>query len=309
MSCLVETRVDWSALREKLLGTPGTASAPPWVKLPSPPVTLLRCVQKAQQPNVAPADLARIIETDAGLTCQILRRVNAASEGVSSAIKSIDEAMARLGVRRSVMYLITEAMKQSLRSGMSKVLNLNNFAASNLERALFARRVARYLGTDEELAFAAALIADCLLPVVTNQASRTYLRFLDDRSQAALSLIDFEKREFGWTHPYTTAAIFSGWGFPDDLVCTVALHHSSSSVMENAVLQRTAGAAAAIASLIPDQLNQEPDGIRRLLELPKRLPGIDVLTIAAEIDEEFREISPELQNPFPLIRRMTAKRR
>lgn len=308
MSCLAAPPVNWSEVKQKLIGKPEVRAMPPWVKLPSPPVALLHCMRKAQEPDVAPCELARIIERDAGLTCQILRRVNAAAEGFAQPARTIDEALVRLGVRRTAMYLLTEGMQQAMRSGSSKLLNLNNFAASNLERGLFAKRLARHMGVDDELAFASALIADCLLPVVTNQASRTYLRFLEGQLTTAGSLVEFEKKEFGWTHPFTTATIFSSWGFPDELVCAVALHHCCGTLAENPLLRQTTAMVVAMAALLPEPINQEPDGLLRLQRLLERFPGFDLTETARLVEQDFQMAAPDMQNPFPLSRRLARRR-
>lgn len=300
--------LDWSRLRESILCVTDARPVPPWVKLPSPPTALLRCMQKAQDPNASAADLAPFIEKDPGLTCQILRFANASIHGFAQPAQTVALALSRLGIRQTLLYLTGEVMKQAMKASSSKLLNINNFAASSLERALFARHVARLLDADEDLAYCAALIGDSLLPVVTNQAFRTYLRFAEGQASGPSRLIEFEMKEFRWTHPWMTATIVHSWAFPDDLTCCIALHHTGLQLLENPTLRHTAAAAVAASGLLPDQLPQEPDGLRQLWELDQRVPGFDLKEVARAVDEEFRETSPELQNPFPLVRHLARRR-
>ncbi len=305
MAATIETSLDWKSIRETLLNVPTARPTPPWVKLPSPPTALLRCMQRAQAPDATASELARILERDAGLTCQILRRVNSASAGVTTPIQNVAQAIARLGIRATVNFLTTEVMTQVMKSSSSKLLNINEFCTSNLERALFARHLARFLGADEELAFSAALIADSLLPVVTNQAFRTYLRFCEMPAHERPRLVDFEKKEFGWTHAWTTAVIFQGWSFPDELVCCVAMHHGGLQLLEHPTLRQTSAAAVAISSLIPDQIHQENNGLTQLQKIPNLVPGFELLDIARLVEAELRELTPTGDVPFSLARRLS----
>lgn len=308
MTTTVSATVDWTQLRQSILSKDSGQPAPPWVKLPSPPTALLRCMQKSQDPTTAAADLAPIIEKDSGLTCQILRYANSSIHGFAQPAQTVALALSRVGIRQTLIYLTAEVMNQAMKASSSKLLNIKAFAAANLERALFARRIARFLGADDELAYCAALICDSLLPVVTNQAFRTYLRFAEGQSSAPARLVEFEQKEFRWTHAWMTASIVHAWGFPDDLTCCVALHHKGVRLLDDPAMRCTAAAAVAAASLIPDQLPQEPDGLRQLGELNSRIPGFDLKEMAELVDLEFRETSPDLENSFPLVRQLSRRR-
>ena len=67
---------------------------------------------------------------------------------------------------------MTKSVERALRSRESKMINLRSFWMNNLERALFARHVARLLKTDAEVAFAGAMLQDFLLPALTNAPPR-----------------------------------------------------------------------------------------------------------------------------------------
>ena len=77
-----------------------------------------------------------------------------------------------LGIRRTKLTLITVATQNALPVRQLKLLNLATFWNTNLERAIFARRIARLMRVDEELVFAASLLQDFLLPVLTRSCGR-----------------------------------------------------------------------------------------------------------------------------------------
>lgn len=298
----VATRIDWAVVRERMLGKRDPRHMPPWVKLPGLPNSLMECVRKANDPEIGIKELGKILERDAGLSGQLLRHVNSAASGFSHACSTPGEAMTRLGIRGSVLYLLTEGMKHVMKSSRSKVLHVPSFWCENLERGLFARHIARLLGADEEMAYAGGLLCDCLLPVLTNQASKSYLRFLgaDDGKR----VVDFEDVEFGWDHALATALIFHGWQFDAELVCCVGLHHKGETLLTVPDLRNTSATAVAIATLLPEQLRQEPGCGRRLQKIAETLPGFDLLEIAEQVDQEFREAAPEADNPRPLLGRL-----
>lgn len=296
--------IDWTSIQSELLGKRDQKLLPPWVKLPSLPSAIMECVQKSQDPDVAPRELGEIIEKDSGLTCLLLRHVNSAASGFQHKARTAPEAITRLGIRKSVHYLVTVGMNEVMKSCKSKLINFQGFWCSNLERSLFAREVARLLKTDEELAFAGAMLSDCLLPLVTNSASRTYLRFLSLEEKTRPRLVEFEDKEFSWDHPTATALLIAGWGFPADLVCCVYLHHKGLDLLKHPQLRQTAAAAVAISGLLPDQLFQETHGLKLLARLQAAWPQFDLQQIAERVQERFAELAPGTQNPFPLQRRL-----
>ena len=299
-----EQSVDWDQVRDTLLGQRNQSVLPPWVKLPSLPLALMEFTQKAQKANIDAAELGQAIEKDAGLTCQLLRHVNSAAAGFQGQASTAQDAIVRMGVRGSALYLLTIGMNQVLKSSESKLVNFDGFWCANLERALFAREVAEFLGADSELAFAGAIVSDCLLPLMTNRATQTYVRFLSGQDKQPTPLTAFENQEFGWNHAEATACLLIGWNFPSDLVCCALLHHKGLEIFQNPQLKRTAAAAVAVAGLLPEQLRQDPHGLKALQKLQQAWPKFNLRALGEAVERRFAEIEPGVKNPFPLLRRL-----
>ncbi|MBW3542076.1 MAG: HDOD domain-containing protein [Planctomycetes bacterium] len=300
--------IDWDGVWERWMGRRGSSALPPWVKLPSLPAALMEFTQKAQDPSVGPGELGRIIDKDAGLTCQLLRHVNSAAAGFGQQARTAQEALVRMGVRGASLYLLTTGMDQVLKSSQSRLVNFAGFWCANLERALFAREVAGLLGADRELAFTGAMLSDCLLPLLANKATQTYVRFLEGQKATPRSIIGFEENEFGWNHAEATACLLSGWKLPRDVICCVLLHHKGLAMLKDAELRRTAVAAVAIASLLPDQLQQEPSGLALLWRLEQSWPSFRLEALAERVAARFAETETGVTNPFPLARRVRRPR-
>lgn len=224
-------------------------------------------------------------------------------------VTSVQQALVLLGIRTTRLYLTTSGIKQALKSSSSKLINFQNFWATNLERALFAREVAKLMKADAELAFTAAMLQDFLLPLLTNQLLDTYLDFTSNRDQFS-SLAGFERDKLRWDHSEAAAQVMHAWHFPDELVCCVGLHHRGLGILEDDQLRNTSAAAVAISSMIPDPLRQEVKGIEKLVELESNWREFRLLALAEKVDAEFQAMAIQTKNHFSFLRvcRQTLKR-
>ncbi len=167
----------WTALREAKLALLEGAVLPPDLKLPILPQAISEFSQKAANPEANPKELAQIVESDAGLTCELLRVVNSAATGLKCKVNSVAQAINLLGIRNASLLLTTTAVKSAMSSRKSKLINFQLFWNTNYERALFARDLAETFHADRELAFAGSMLQDFLLPVLTNELLDFYVSF------------------------------------------------------------------------------------------------------------------------------------
>lgn len=291
--------IDWPGIRTSVLGNECCTDGIPKVQLPVLPAAVTEFSQRADDPDCNIEDLATIVESDTGLTCQLLRSVNASSNGLKHQIASPHHAIASLGIRRTKLHLITAALQNALPARKLKLINLQSFWNANLERALFARRLARLLKTDEELAFAAGLLQDFLIPVLTNELDDDYVHFLSQGDSQPTSLVDFEEKVFGWDHAAAAANVMFDWGFPDDLICCVFFHHRGLSILADEKIGQSAAAAVALAGLMPDSIRQSPDGLQQLEKLAGIWSGFDLQAVAKDVFSEYEPQALESANYIP----------
>ncbi len=286
--------MDWNRLREKFLGPHKKTILPPGVKLPMLPTALMEFSRESMLPNANPKHLGEIIESDAGLTCELLRYVNSSAVSVRQKVSSAQQAVVMLGARSARLYLTTSALRHAMKSCESKLINVQVFWNTNLERAIFAREIAKLMQTDAELAYAGALLQDFALPILTSAMLDDYLKFWNLEAAQRVGLAEFEQKVFGWNHAEAAARIMLSWGFPDDLICCVAGHHDSISslVQLNPDLRRSPVSACAIAGLMPDPFQQVPDGIEQLVQLESVWSEFRVIDLARKVDAEFRAMTP-----------------
>jgi HD-like signal output (HDOD) protein len=292
---------DWQTLRNSILAENSDSVLPPSVKLPVLPKALADFRSKAEDPDADTGELSRIIASDAGLSAELLRIVNSCNSGVRVNVTSVKQALIHLGIKTTLLHLTTSALKQSMKSSASKLVNFRNFWNTNLERALLAREIATLLGADADVAFTGGMLQDVLLPLITNQLFDDYLEFTSNRDGNE-TLVAFEQRKFKWDHAQAAAQVMYSWGFPDELVCCIYFHHDVVKILGDESLSKTSAAAVAISTWMPDALRQEPDGLDALMELEKKWDRFNLLPIAEKVNDELLEISTDARSHFTLLR-------
>ena len=295
---------DWTSLRKKLIGERNASVLPPNVKVPMLPIAVMEFNRKADDPYAGPGELGKIIQSDCGLTAELLRYANSSATGLRGKAATAQQAIAMLGIRPAKLFLLSAGVQQAMKSCESKLINLQNFWLINLERALFAKDVATLLRTSPDLAFSGSMLHDFLLPVITNELLDHYLKFAKLPEQQRCSLVEFERDNFGWDHCLATGQVMLSWQFPDDLICAVLMHHGGLEVLNDPDLGKTAVAAVAVAGLLPDPLKQSHDGMKQLTQLHEIWPAFDLPAIANDISVQLESMSPLAARHFTLKRRL-----
>ncbi|MCG6157163.1 HDOD domain-containing protein [Rubinisphaera margarita] len=300
---MATTEISWTAIVQEELADLAFAELPATMKLPALPVAVTEFMQKSKQPDTSLKELAAIVESDSGLTLELLRHVNSSALGLRHRASSVQQALALLGQRQSTIFMVTTGMQAAVRARQSKLIHQGCFWNACMQKALFSKEVARLLGADEDMAFAGGLLQDFLLPVITNDHFDDYVRYVETRNTQPQLLTDYERRQFGWDHALAGACLANRWHLPEELVCGVLMHHRGLHMLVDQRLRRTSVTAVAIASLLPDQLRQNFTGLEQLVLLQQKWPAFDLDAIVNRVDELHRKSGLPIKNDFPLARR------
>lgn len=295
--------IDWAKVRAEALGEFTLADLPPTLKLPALPHAVALFLEKSKDPDIDVRVLAGIVETDTGLTLELLRHVNSTFIGLRQKAKTVQQALMVLGLRQSKLFLVATGTQAAIKARKSKLLNQSCFWNATLQKAIFARQVAKLLRADADVAFAGALLQDYLLPVLTNDLLDGYIRFTEARDRQPECLCDYERQEFGWDHALAAACLAYRWKLPDDLVCCLLFHHHGLRILTHPQLGRSPVAAVALSALLPDQFRQHFRGLEQLTLLEQKWPAFDLKTLIEEVDQRHQELGLGVQNDFPLTRR------
>ena len=121
-----------------------------------------------------------------------------------------------IGINATRLHLLAVGMKAATRALKTKLINQRNFWNESLQRALFAREVAKSMKLDPGLAFLGGLLQDYLLPVLTNNYDKQYLQFLDVPLGQGKDLTTWERETFGFDHAAAGAHFAAQWHFPPE---------------------------------------------------------------------------------------------
>jgi Serine/threonine protein kinase len=272
------------------------------LQLPVPPQSVITFSARARQPDITVRALAEVVECEPALTAELLRNVNSCVRGLRHKVDSVTQAITLLGIPTSTTILLTSALTSAVHQIESPLISSSDFRRETVERALFAREVARQMGLDETVAYTAAMVQDILLPVLTARYQIEYHEYLHQNEYVCIT--SFERERFGWTHPEITAKTLLNWGFSETLALAVLQHHHSPEQLLVDYADPPNSFPPACASLLMDMLRQSPDGVTRLIDLHAINRKFHVIQVAQAVDETVQALNSSLHNPVSLVHRL-----
>lgn len=270
------------------------------LQIPSLPTTLTEFLEASNDSNCSLKVLAGIIGQDPGMTVDLLKCANYNSASLGRPIRDATEALTRIGLKRARDYLMAAGVKAATMVVKSKLINFRNFWNESLRRALFSKTIAKALKLDEDLAFIGGLLQDFVLPILTNQYDDRYLYYLKEVAPKGATLARWESDSFGWSHAEVGALMAHRWNLPDDLLCSILLHHKVEQVLESQNAQMFTLFPANVAAMLPDQLQQAPNGIRELIDIDSKSGAFKLDQVAAQVDLDLDQLAEGKQRPQPL---------
>lgn len=278
------------------------------LQIPSLPTTLTEFLEAANDSSCSLKKLAEIVGQDLGMTVDLLKCANYNTASVGRPIRDAAEALSRVGLNKARDYLVAAGIKAATMVVQSKLVNFRNFWNESLRRALFAKTIAKQMKLDEDLAFIGGLLQDFVLPVLTNQYDDRYIYYMKEVAPQGATLARWESDTFGWNHAEVGALMAHRWRLPNDLLCSILLHHRIEQVLEADDPHMFSLFPANVAAMLPDQLQQSPNGIRNLIDIDAKSGAIKLDEVAAQVDQDLETIAEGKQRPQPLAPIIARKR-
>jgi HD-like signal output (HDOD) protein len=309
VSAVAAATFDWKSQIASSVASFRADQLPSTIELPALPHAVTEFVQRAAVPNFDMVELSKIVEKDSALTVELLKHVNSAIYALRQPIRSVKDAIVHVGINAARLHLLAVGMKAATRALKSRLINQRNFWNESLQKALFAREIARRLNQDPSLAFLGGLLQDYLLPVLTNAYDDRYMEFLSAPPGKAKDLVEWERETFGWDHASAGAWFASQWHFPADLLCAIFFHHSLTITLNEPNVEFFKLFPVALASLLPDQLRQSPDGMQTLIKVARHSNSIDLEEVCRTVDEEQMKLAEGYEIPNHLSQLLEQARR
>jgi len=269
-------------------------------QLPALPQSAIRLLELSQDPDNGPAEFTVPIEADPGLTGQVLRFVNSSYFGFSREISSIKLAITLVGIRTIKNFALWSAVFSLMPNPKCGAFDLKSLWKDSLRRALLARNFGKLIGMkDAEDVFAAALLQDMAVPVLSKELADSYGELLNQRGETSVRLSTLEQEAYGWTHADAAAAMARSWSLPESFAQYIEHHVETEQYLADASTDADPGeVAVAVSSLLPsssEEIWQDREQFDRACAkfLPADAPPI--IEILAQVDEQFEEFAPLLK--------------
>ena len=203
--------------------------------VPSLPSVVIRIRQYLNDPDVSFDALAKVIEHDPGLTANILQLANSAYFGWSRRIKTVKEAITRLGTNRIFQMVLCMSVAPLVRKPIKGYdMEANALWEHSFATAVVAEKMTQILGVrGHEEAFTAGLLHDMGKVVLG-----TFIE-VDDQPIKELVLSqrvtfdEAERRVVGMDHAEVAGELLASWNLPEEVVAAARWHHRPAEAEEH----------------------------------------------------------------------------
>jgi len=272
-------------------------------QLPALPHSAISLLELSQDPENGPAEFAVPIESDPGLTSQVLRFVNSSYFGFSREISSVKLAITLVGVRTIKNFALWSAVFSLMPNPKCGPFNLKSLWQDSLRRALCARRLAKLLNIKEaEESFAAALLQDMAVPLLAKSAPEEYTKLLEARNDGSVRLSALEEETFGWNHAEAAGKMARHWKLPETFAEMIEGHQFIEKWIEKPDTE-AGRLVVAISSMLPAAVDNHWDESELFEKYYGQVcpaGGPSVAEFLGEIDAEFTEFAPVLKLAAPV---------
>jgi two-component system, cell cycle response regulator len=198
-------------------------------RLPSFPQAAAKLIEVSRADTVSLKDFARIIETDPGLSVQVLRIVNSPVYGLARKITSLSDAVVLLGmdeIRKQALGMTL--FKHMVQNGRATSFDMLLFWRHSLSVAVLGFEIARAVRyPDPDEAYVAGLLHDVGKIFMAAQGRADYGEFILGLTQETERVIEMERSTLGLGHDQVGAWFCDLWKLPEKLAAAVRYHHET----------------------------------------------------------------------------------
>jgi len=195
--------------------------------VPSLPSVVLELRKYLNDPDVSFDQLAQVIEFDPGLTANVLQLANSAYFGWTRTIKTVKEAITRLGTNRIFQMVLCMSVAPLVRKPIKGYdTDGEGLWKHSIATAICAEQLVDILGLpDLEEAFTAGLLHDMGKVVLG-----TFVEVDDEPIKEIvrsdnLSFNEAEQMVLGIDHAEVAAELLKAWNLPESVVESARWHH------------------------------------------------------------------------------------
>jgi len=193
------------------------------VRIPACPAIVTEVMREAQRDEPSIKDLTRILASDVGMSAMAIKLANSPMFGSGAKVKSIQQAVARLGISNILSVVIAVALRNTNNSLPAELMD--SFWSRAATLALAAGVLARkHVGIAPESAYTYALFHDAAVPVLMINFP-DYAALYASTTDHGASFVRQEQEHFRCDHAVTGWLLARNWGLPARIASAIRYHH------------------------------------------------------------------------------------
>ncbi|MGM0654006.1 MAG: HDOD domain-containing protein [Thermodesulfobacteriota bacterium] len=280
--------------------------------LPSFPQVAAKLLEVSKDDTAPLEEVAKIVETDPGISIRVLELVNSAFYGLSRKVTSLSDAVVILGIDEIKKLALGIAIFEKIfKTGHTKEFNRLMFWRHSLAVAVLSMKIAQKIEyPNPEEAYTAGLLHDVGKIFLDLQGRRDYGEFIRNLSESTDLVIEKERSEIGLGHDDIGAFFCARWQLPESLVLAVKYHHQPFENHDLAEDEKQLIAIVCMADFLCwTQGMGSFDFIRPPILAPEveaciNPEKVDIINCILEMNKEIEQISAFYQFVFPSVNQL-----
>lgn len=184
--------------------------------------------RETESESGSPKTIAALIAKDPLLSARLLHLANSAIFSPRTPIVDLERAIMTVGIDMIRALAMSQAVSSDNQEN-DRILSTRGLLDHGLRVAVIGKKLSTVSGLsaeDSSTVFAACLLHDVGKLILLNAFPDEYSTVLEQAREKVENIDELEMASFGATHQGVAGYLFWLWGLPEELIQSVASHHS-----------------------------------------------------------------------------------
>ena len=262
------------------------------IRIPPRPSLLADLQRELASSDPSPAEIARIVASDVGMSGALLKLANSSIFGGRRKAKSIEQAILFLGINQVASLMTGLLARQAIPANSAALASFWDVSSRRAEAMVFLSRRLRIGETDVAHTF--GLFCDTGVPLLMDRFPAYAATYAAASLETERPFTALEQERHNTSHTAIGTLLARNWGLSEDVAWSI-LHHHDYAVLDDADTSPTVRSLVAL-SLLAENAIRKYQGDAESLEWNKG--GARALAYLGLSDEETAELLDELHEAF-----------